>query len=134
MKQIFINLPVADVERSMNFYTQLGFTINPEFTFEDQKCMVWSDHIYVMLMTQKMFLHYNRKKIPDSKDYMSASYTLPVESLDKVNEIMESGIKAGGTESIPVIDEGFMQVRTIEDYDGHTWGIIFLDMEKFRNR
>ena len=134
MKQIFINLAVEDIEKSMNFYSQLGFMINPEFTFEDQKCMVWSDHIYVMLMTQEMFTNYNRKKIPDSKDFMSASYTLPVESLDKVNEIMESGLKAGGTESVPMVDEGFMQVRTIEDYDGHTWAIIFLDMDKFRNK
>lgn len=54
MKQIFINLPVKDVEVSMAFYTQLGFKVNPLFTFDDQKCMVWSEQIYVMLQTLKM--------------------------------------------------------------------------------
>ena len=55
MKQIFINLPVKDVDASMQFYTQLGFTVNPLFTFDDQKCMEWGDHIYLMLQTYKMF-------------------------------------------------------------------------------
>lgn len=133
-KQIFINLVVNEVEKSMNFYTALGFTVNPEFTDEDQKCMVWSEHIYVMLQSQKMFRSYLKKQVPDTSKYQTATYTLPVESFDKVNIIMENGLKAGGVESIPMIDEGFMQIRTIEDFDGHTWGIIYLDMQKFRER
>jgi uncharacterized protein len=132
MKQIFINLPVDNVEKSMNFYIELGFTINPEFTDDNQKCMVWSDHIYVMLQSQEMFRSYVKKQMPDAKKYQSASYTLPVESFERVNEIIESGLKACGTETIPMIDEGFMQIRTIEDFDGHTWGVIYLDMKKFR--
>ncbi len=78
-----------------------------------------------------MFCTYIKKEIPDSTKYQTATYTLPVESLAKVNEIVESGLKAGAIETIPMIDEGFMQVRTIEDYDGHTWGIIYLDLNKF---
>ena len=134
MKQIFINLPVDNVEKAMNFYTSLGFTINPEFTDDTQSCMVWSEHIYVMLQSQKMFRLYIKKQMPDPKKYQTASYTLPVESFNKVNEIIENGLKAGGIEPIPMIDEGFMQIRTIEDFDGHTWGIIHLDMIKFRER
>ena len=126
MKQIFINLAVADLEKSMNLYTQLGFTSNPEFTDDYQKCMVWCEQVYVML--------YKRKTIPYFKGVHVASYTLPVESLDRVNEIIESGLKAGGTEPVPMIDEGFMQIRRMEDFDGHTWDIIFLDMIKFRKR
>ena len=133
-KQIFINLPVDNVEKSMHFYAELGFIVNPEFTDENQKCMVWSDHIYIMLQSQNMFRSYIKKQMPDQKAYQSASYTLPVESYEKVNAIMEGGLKAGGTEPISMIDEGFMQVRTIEDLDGHTWGFIHLDMKKFRNR
>ncbi len=133
-KQIFINLPVDNVEKSMNFYTELGFTINPEFTDENQKCMVWSEHIYVMLQSQEMFRSYIKKQMPDPKKYQTASYTLPVENFDRVNEIIEGGLKAGGIESIPMIDEGFMQIRTIEDFDGHTWSIIHLDMKKFSER
>lgn len=134
MKQIFINLAVAEVEKSMNLYTQLGFTNNPEFTDDNQKCMVWCEQIYVMLISQEKFNLYNRKTIPYLKGTQVASYTLPVESLDKVNEIIASGLKAGGTEPIPMIDEGFMQIRRIEDYDGHIWDIVFLDMAMFREK
>ncbi len=131
-KQIFLNLAVADVEKSMRFYSQLGFTANDEFTSDNQKCMVWSEHIYVMLQSQAMFRSYIKKAMPDSKQYQAASYTLPVESLERVNEIVGNGLLAGGTEPMPLIDEGYMQIRTIEDFDGHTWGIIFLNREQFR--
>ncbi len=134
MKQIFINLPVKDVEASMEFYKQLGFAVNPLFTFDDQKCMVWGDQIYVMLQTLVMFKSGNVKNIPDPKENVLATYTLPVESLDKVNEIITNGLNAGGTESTPLIDEGFMQIRNLEDLDGHNWGIIYLDIDKFKQR
>ena len=130
MRQIFINLPVKDVNAAIQFYTQLGFTVNPLFTFNDQKCMVWSDQIYVMLQTVDMFKSGNRKNLADPKQNTIASFTLPVKSLNQLNEIMENGLKAGGTELMPAIDEGFMQVRNIEDPDGHQWGVLFLDLEK----
>ena len=132
MKQIFINLPVKDLQASMDFYTQLGFTVNPLFTFDDQKCMVWSDQIFVMLQTLEMFKSGNKKEIADPRKNRIATFTLPVDSLDIMNELMGKGLKAGGTESIPMIDEGFMQVRNIEDLDGHNWGIIYLDIDKFK--
>ena len=132
MKQIFINLPVKNVDASMNFYKQLGFTVNPLFTFDDQKCMVWTDQIYVMLQTLEMSKTVERKNIADPKKNRIATFTLPVESFNRVNEIMEKGLKAGGTEPKELIDEGFMQIRNIEDLDGHNWGIIFLDIEKFK--
>jgi predicted lactoylglutathione lyase len=134
MRQLFINLPVKDVDAAMLFYTQLGFTVNPLFTFNDQKCMVWSDQIYVMLQTVDMFKSGNKKNLADPKQNTIASFTLPVESLTQLNEIMENGLKAGGTELMPAIDEGFMQVRNIEDPDGHLWGILYLDLEKFKKR
>ena len=132
MKQIFINLPVKDVQASMGFYTQLGFTVNPLFTFDDQKCMVWSDQIYVMLQTLEMFKSGNKKNIADPKENTIATFTLPVESLDKVNEIIENGLKAGGIEPTPILDEGFMQIRNIEDPDGYNWAIIYLNIDKFK--
>lgn len=131
MKQVFINLPVENLEKSMNFYAQLGFTSNPLFTDDDQKCMVWSEHIYVMLMPREKFSIYTGKTIPDPEHYEAANYTLPVESLDRVNEIVDRGLKAGGTEPTPTKDHGFMQLRKLEDPDGHIWDIIFLDISKF---
>ena len=132
MKQIFINLPVKNVEASMDFYTQLGFTVNPLFTFDNQKCMVWTDQIVVMLQTLEMSKKGGSKNIADPKKNRIATFTLPVESPGKVNEMMEKGLKAGGTEPTEPIDEGFMQIRNLEDLDGHMWGIMFLDIEKFK--
>lgn len=132
MKQVFINLPVENMDKSMDFYTQLGFSNNPIFSDDLQKCMVWSEQIYVMLMPVEHFKSYSRKSIPDTKNSLAAYYTLPVESVDRVNEIVDSALKAGGTEPIPMLDHGFMQLRRIEDFDGHTWDVIFIDMSKFR--
>jgi predicted lactoylglutathione lyase len=132
LKQIFINLPVEDVEKSMNFYIQLGFSNKALFSDDQQKCMVWTEQIYVMLQSKEFFSSFTKKPIPDTKNNLAATFTLPVESLDRVNEIIESGLKAGGREPTPMLDEGFMQVRCIEDLDGHTWGVIYLDLSKFR--
>lgn len=134
MKQIFINLPVKNLEASMDFYAQLGFTLNPLFTFDDQKCMVWSDQIYVMLQSLEMFRKGAKKRIPDPKENTLATFTLPVESIHRLNEMMEKGLQAGGTESSETIDEGYMQARYLEDLDGHGWWIIFLDIEAFKKR
>ncbi|MFN8291201.1 MAG: glyoxalase/bleomycin resistance/extradiol dioxygenase family protein [Chitinophagaceae bacterium] len=134
MKQIFINLPVKDVEASMLFYTKLGFELNTLFTFDDQKCMAWGDQIYLMLQSLEMFRKGNKKDLPDPKKNAIATFTLPVESIDRVDQIIEIGLQAGGTEPAPMIDEGFMQIRNLEDPDGHHWGIIYLDLEKFRQK
>lgn len=131
MKKIFINLPVEDLDKSMRFYAQMGFTNYSLFTGENQKCMLWSEHIYVMLQSKEFFNSHNRKKLVDSKNNIASSYTLPVESLDILNDIIKNGLNSGGNELSPMIDEGFMQVRTLEDLDGHTWGIIYLDEIKY---
>ena len=132
MKQLFINLPVKNVDAAMQFYTQLGFTVNPLFTFDNQKCMVWSDQIYLMLQSYEMFQSGNTKNMANPKENTIATFTLPVASLNQLNEMVENGLKAGGTEPKPASDEGFMQVRNIEDLDGHHWGIIYLDIDKFK--
>lgn len=115
----------------MDFYAQMGFVNNPLFTDENQKCMVWSEHIYVMLISQDQFTKWNTKSIAD-RNSTTATFTLPVESIERMNQIVEAGLKAGGKEPNPMLDEGFMQLRSIEDLDGHVWGVICLDIEKFK--
>ncbi|NBT08912.1 MAG: glyoxalase/bleomycin resistance/extradiol dioxygenase family protein [Chitinophagia bacterium] len=132
MKQVFINLPVKDVNKSMEFYKALGFVVNPLFTFDDQKCLCWSDSIYLMLQNHEMFISGINKNFPDPKQNVTATFTLPVDSLEILNNIIENGIKAGGTVPNAMVDEGFMLLRNIEDLDGHNWGIIHLDIEKFK--
>lgn len=116
----------------MVFYAELGFTNYSLFTDDNQKCMVWSEQIYVMLQSLEMFQGNLEKKVPDTQQYISSKFTLPVESLDRVNEIIHKGVSAGGVEIQPMKDEGFMQIRSIADLDGHHWDIIHLDLEKFK--
>ncbi|WP_217998202.1 VOC family protein [Flavihumibacter petaseus] len=130
MKEVFINVAVKDVNQSMAFYTELGFTNNPQYSDDQSKCMVWSDAIYVMLMNHAKFQTFTAKPIADTKGNIAAIFALSVESFDKVNEVVEKGLKAGGTEPKPLMDYGFMQLRTIEDFDGHTWEIFFMDATK----
>jgi predicted lactoylglutathione lyase len=129
-KQIFINLAVKDVQKSMNFYTALGFTNNPQFSDESGKCMVWSEHIFVMLLSHEKFANFVTKPIADTKSQVAGIYSLSLESIDEVNQFMSSGLKEGGHEPNEMRDYGFMQQRTLEDYDGHTWEVFFMDMSK----
>ena len=129
--QVFINLAVNDVAKSMAFYTQLGFTNNPQFSDDATKCMVWSEHIFVMIMSHEKFQGFITKPIADTKNNAAALFALSVASLDKVNELADKGVAAGGVEPVPFADYGFMQKRNIEDFDGHTWEIFYMDMSKF---
>jgi len=129
--QVFINLAVKDLTKSLDFYTQVGFTNNPQFSDDSTKCMVWSEHIFVMIMTHEKFKTFVTKPIADTKNNVAGLFALSVESLDKVNEFANKGVAAGGVEPVPFIDYGFMQKRNIEDPDGHTWEIFCMDMSKF---
>ncbi len=129
--QIFINLPVKDLEKSFNFYTKMGFTNNPQFSDESAKCMVFSEEILVMLLTHERFKTFITKPIADVSKTTSALLSISVESLDKVNAISDNAVAAGGKEPVPAKDHGFMQQRTIEDLDGHTWEIFYMDISKF---
>ena len=133
MKQLFINLPVNDLEKSMQFYLALGFTIYTLFTDEDQKCMVWSDSIYIMLQSRPFSNAYLKKEIIDARKHQMPSFTLPVENIEVVNEMMERGLKSGGTEPVPSTTEDFMYLRSIEDIDGYLLGIMYLDKAKFQS-
>lgn len=132
MKHIFINLPVKDVNKSMEFYRQLGFTINPLFTFDDQKCLNWGDSIFIMLQSQLMFGSGIKKDLADPNKSVTATFTLPLESIEALNNLVENAVRAGGIEIKPAINEGFMILRNIQDLDGHNWGVIHLDLEKFK--
>jgi predicted lactoylglutathione lyase len=130
-KQIFINLAVKDLAKSMEFYSAIGFSNNPQFSDETGKCMVYSDNIFVMLLTHEKFSLFTTKPIADTKTNIAGLFSLSMENIEEVNKMVENGLKAGGTEPTEMKDYGFMQQRTIEDFDGHTWEIFYMDMSKF---
>ena len=130
-KQVFINLPVKDLKKSMDFYTALGFTNNPKFSDDTGKCMVWSDDIFVMLLSHEKFETFATKPIADTKSKLAGLFSLSLESIDEINNMMANGLDAGGIEPHEMRDYGFMQQRTIEDFDGHTWELFYMDISKF---
>jgi uncharacterized protein len=130
-KQIFINLAVKDLQKSMNFYAALGFSNNTQFSDDAGKCMVWSENIFVMIMTPEKFKSFATKPLADTKSKLAGLFSLSVDSIDEVNNIVTNGLNSGGTEPTEMKDYGFMQQRTIEDPDGHTWEIFYMDLAKF---
>ncbi len=133
-KQIFINLAVKDLKKSMDFYTALGFSNNPQFSDDSGKCMVWSENIFVMIMTHGKFSSFATKPIADTKSTLAGLFSLSVDSIEEVNRIVNKGLAAGGTEPSEMKDYGFMQQRTIEDFDGHTWEVFYMDITKFQQQ
>jgi uncharacterized protein len=129
--QIFVNLVVSNLEKSETLYSQMGFTNNPQFSDDTAKCMVWSETIFVMLMTADKFKTFTSKTLADTKNTIAGLFALSVDGLETINSIAEKALTLGATEPVPFKDYGFMQQRTIEDYDGHTWEIFYMDMSKF---
>ncbi len=130
-KQVFINLVVKDLKKSQDFYTSLGFTNNPQFSDDTAKCMVWSEDIFVMIMTKDKFKGFTSKPLADTKSKLAALFSLSVNSLEEVNKIVQAGLATGGIEPTEMKDYGFMVQRSIEDFDGHTWEIFHMDITKF---
>jgi predicted lactoylglutathione lyase len=122
---------VKDPAKSMEFYTALGFTNNPTFSDESGKCMVWGDNIFLMILSHEKFASFATKPIADTKTNLAGLFSLSFDSLEDVNTTMTNGLNAGGLEPNEMRDYGFMQQRTIEDFDGHTWEIFHMDMSKF---
>lgn len=130
-KQIFINLAVKYLQKSMDFYSALGFSNNPQFSDDSGKCMVWSENIFVMIMTHEKFVSFATKPIADTKSSLAGLFSLSVESVEEMNTIVSNGLMAGGSEPHEMRDYGFMQQRSVEDMDGHTWEIFYMDISKF---
>ncbi len=127
--QIFVNLPVQDLEESKTFYEQLGFTINPQFTDETAACVVISDTIYVMLLTHDKAKQFTSKKIADAHETTEVLNALSTQSKEAVDEFVDKALNNGGTEAGETQDLGFMYSRSFNDPDGHIWEVLWMDME-----
>lgn len=129
-KQIFINLPVTNLDRSKAFYEAIGFTNNPQFTDDTAACMVLSEEIFVMLLTHKKFSEFTSKPIADMTKTVAAGYSLSYGSHEEVNAIAEKALSAGALRTGEPKDYGFMYQRGFSDPDGHHWEVFCMDMTK----
>lgn len=126
-QQIFVNLPVKDLERSKTFFAKLGYTFNQQFTNELAACMVVSDTIYVMLLTEPFFKGFTKKAIADATQTTEVLICLSCDSRAQVDELVAKAVAAGGKTPNPVQDHGFMYGHGYEDLDGHLWELVYMD-------
>lgn len=125
-KKIFVNLPVRDLNKSIEFYKALGFSINPQFTDETAACVVISEEIYVMILTFDKFKQFTNKEIADGHNTTEVLNALSFDTKEEVDDMAQKAIDAGGKE-VRSEDLGFMYTKAIEDLDGHIWEIFYMD-------
>ena len=125
--QIFVNLPVKNLKKSMEFFTKLGYSFNPQFTDKTAACMIVSEDIYVMLLTKAKFREFIPKGICNAKKSTEVLLCLSCESREKVDEMVRKAIAAGGTTYAQFKDYGFMYQHGFQDPDGHIWELIHME-------
>jgi predicted lactoylglutathione lyase len=126
-QMIFVNLPVADLPKAKAFYEAVGAVNEPKFTNEQAACMVFSETIFVMLLTHPFFQGFTDKKIADARETCEVLLCISRDSREAVDAITERAIAAGGRESRPAQDMGMMYSRSFEDPDGHVWEPMWMD-------
>jgi uncharacterized protein len=124
---IFVNLPVKDLDRSVRFFTALGFSFDPQFTDENATCMVISDSAFVMLLLEPFFSRFTTKEIADTARSTEAILSLSADSAAHVDEQYEKAIAAGGSPAGATVQEQGMYSRGFYDPDGHLWEFGFMD-------
>jgi len=124
---IFVNLPIKNLQRSVEFFTKLGFTFNPQFTDETATCMIVSEDIFVMLLTEEKFRMFTPKEICDATRYTEVLVCLSRESRADVDDMVRKAVAAGGSTYNDPQDHGFMYGHGFQDPDGHIGELIFME-------
>jgi uncharacterized protein len=131
--KIFVNLAAKDLNKTLEFFTKLGFKFNPQFTDENATCMIVGEDIFVMLLVEKFFKTFTKKEICDTSKNTEVIVALSVEDREKVDQMINKAIEAGGRESREPQDHGWMYGRSFEDINGHIWEIIYMDKSALKS-
>src|SRR5437763_599170 len=126
-RMLFVNMPVADLERSKAFFAKLGFTYNPMFTDDTAACMLVGEQAFIMLLTREKFAEFSKLPIADPATHALALYCFSVSSRDEVDTVSAAALAAGGSEADGAEDYGFMYSRSFFDLDGHGWQVMWMD-------
>ena len=129
-KQIFVNLPVKDLNKSVEFFTKLGYEFNPQFTDENATCMIIGENIFAMLLVEKFFQTFTSKQIADAHKTAEVLLCISEDSRDAVNAHVDKALEAGGTIANQPQDHGGIYSRSYSDLDGHIWEVMYGDMEE----
>jgi uncharacterized protein len=126
-RKIFLNLPVRDLKRSIEFFTKLGFSFNPQFTDDNATCMIVSEEAFVMLLVEARFKDFTKKQICDTRTQTEGIFAISAVSRDEVDSLVKAALAAGGTHASDPVDHGFMYGWSFHDLDGHHWEVIYMD-------
>ncbi|MBK5279003.1 MAG: VOC family protein [Bacteroidia bacterium] len=126
-KQIFINLPVKDIGKSMTFFSSLGFYFNPQFTDDKAACMIIGENIFAMLLIEPFFKTFTKKEIVDAHKSTEVLIALDAASREEVKEMVKKAVEAGGSSYMDPQDHGWMYQHCFADLDGHQWEILYMD-------
>lgn len=126
---IFVNLPVRDLQASIKFFTHLGYSFNKNYTDETATCMIVAENIYVMLLTEARFKEFTPKPIADARTSTEVLVCLALESREAVQTMVAKAIEAGGSNYKEPQDHGFMYGHGYQDLDGHLWELVHMSGE-----
>lgn len=126
-RKIFVNLPVKDLAKSVDFFTKLGFEFNPYFTDENATAMIIGEDAFVMLLVERFFKTFTTKKVGDTKTSTEAIIAVSAESRQQVDDIADKALAAGGQPSNEPMDQPPMYGRSFQDLDGHLWEVMYMD-------
>ncbi len=128
-RKLFVNLPVKELDRSVRFFTALGFSFNAHFTDETATCMIVSESSFVMLLTEEKFKQFTPRQLCDTKQATEVLLCLSAESRAEVDQLVAKAVAAGGSLYKEPIDFGFMYGHSFQDPDGHQWEVMFMEPE-----
>ncbi len=126
-RKLFLNLPVADLKRSVDFFTKLGFEFNKDFTDDNATCMVVGEDAYVMLLTDARFKEFIRKPLHDATQSTAGTYAVSASSREEVDTLVKTALASGGSPAADTMDLGFMYGGSFYDPDGHHWEVAWMD-------
>ncbi|WP_375767168.1 VOC family protein [Archangium gephyra] len=126
-RKIFVNLPVKDLKRSIEFFTKLGFAFNTQMTDENATCMIVSEEAFVMLLTEPRFKDFTKNQLCDTRVNTEGLFALSCSSRAEVDELVNTAIAAGGKQAMDKQDHGFMYGWSFYDLDGHHWEAFWMD-------
>lgn len=126
--QIFVNLPVKDLAKSIEFFEKLGFAFDPQFTDDNAACLILGENIYTMLLTEPFFKQFTKKEITDANRNTEAIIAIDADSREDVAEMIRKAVAAGATTYLAPMDHGWMYGHSFADLDGHQWEVVYMDI------
>ncbi|ROI00092.1 VOC family protein [Chryseobacterium daecheongense] len=130
ISQIYVNLPVKDIQKTREFWTNLGFSINEQFSDDKAACVIMNDDIYVMFLTEEYFQTFSHKPVPKG-DTAQVLVAIGLNSREEVDTVVNTALKNGGTQDEEPQDYGWMYQNSFWDINGHGWNVTFADISQF---